>query len=163
MRTSRVVLAAVALACGAAAAAPSLSAQAFAIDKGVWQASGSAGFSSEDPDGARRLITIDLMPRAAYFVARGLAIGATGVYQHTSDGASRSHTLGVGPEVTYYFGRGSRRFYPYVGASVMLDWYQATEPLLFDSSQTFTAKLRIQLYRANAGVAAMVARNVALT
>jgi hypothetical protein len=137
-------------------------AQSFAVDRGVWQIGGSASFSSSGGDSGERTTALSLAPRLGFFVFPGLALGAMLPLHYVSESLGHSTGYGVGPELTYYFGRGSRRLYPYVGVSALLQW--TTQKYSYpDDPTTRTSTFRGQVYEANAGAAALLARNVAVT
>jgi len=96
---------------------------AHALDRGSMQLSGAASFTSQaDENDDERTTVISLNPRARWFLAPGLAVGADVLLGRQSRGEASSTTYGIGPAVTYYFGAGSGRasMHPYITGSV--DW-----------------------------------------
>lgn len=67
--------------------------------KGVWMIGGSAGFSSDKPDGGESTTSFELSPQLGYFIMDNLAIGALLSYQKSGDAS----TFGFGPMIRYYF------------------------------------------------------------
>jgi hypothetical protein len=99
-----------------------LNAQQYAVDRGVWQVSGSAGFQSSETEiegqSLGRSTTISLVPSVMYFVSAGLAVGGELGLARSSFRGNTQTLIGVGPAATYYFGRSARTWYPFIGASV---------------------------------------------
>ncbi len=98
-----------------------VSAQAgFPIQKGSVSLDGTANVSSSQFGDSDRTTTISAQPSALFFVADGLAVGATVSLARTSFGGDNTATsYGIGPTAAYFFGGPESTVYPFVsvGAS----------------------------------------------
>lgn len=140
-------------------AAAALSAQTYEMDRGVWVAGGSASFSHLDRATGGGTTTWQLYPRIGYFVIPGLVVDLSINYAHTSDPGVSSTSYGAGPGLAYYFLRRPSKLHPYVAATASwgrTEW-DAADPAVVLTSQTYSA------WFGSAGLALMVARNVAVT
>ncbi len=93
------------------------------ISRGSLEIGGGMQFSSfggdlYDEDG-KRLSSLDIAPQAAYFVARGIAMGGTVQYHRLSIGSDNTTTFSIGPAVHAYFGPEDSRTYPFVSAGFL--------------------------------------------
>jgi hypothetical protein len=151
----------------AIAAVEPLHAQSFPTDRGVWQVGGSASAHRTALSGPNivptHITSITVAPRVSYFMLPGLTLGATVPLRYTSSDAGHATGYGFGPEVTYYFGHGKRSFYPFVGLSALWEQAHGILAISLDSTGQSTSDNHSRSYMARGGVAAMLARNVAVT
>ena len=67
---------------------------------------------------------IEIMPRVAYFVARGLSLGIVFEYAKQGFDAGDDETqFGIGPSVAYYLGSGERAILPFAHAAILYQKY----------------------------------------
>ena len=99
-----------------AASAPALAQAAFPVQRGNVSLDGSASFSSTRVGDSDRITVASVSPSALFFVADGLAVGATVSLARVSGGGDPQTSYGIGPSAAYFFGGPDRRVYPFVGA-----------------------------------------------
>jgi hypothetical protein len=134
--------------------------QAYATDRGVWQAGGTARFSHQSASGGSGdVTTIALAPELAYFVAPGLALGVSAPFLYSWISGGHAISYGAGPTATYYFGTGTRTVYPYLGAAVGV-----TRNRLYASGIAAAVTTEnLWSWEARAGAVRMIARNAGIT
>ncbi len=124
-------------------------AQQHAMDRGAWTLAGTAGLShSRGSSGAYLFFA----PAVGYFVAPGLEISADLSLSHSWGNGSSATWYGAGPGVTYYFRKGATKLHPFMSASA---FYIHKSDYAGGTAHGFS-------WRGSAGVALLVARNVAL-
>ena len=98
-------------------AAQSVAAQSSATDRGSFLVAGSASFSSNRTAGDDdRLTVLNVNPTIQYFVAPGVAVGASlGLGRASADNVT-STTIGIGPILTLYFNQVSPTVLPFISA-----------------------------------------------
>ena len=136
----------------------SLSAQAYATDKGVIVLGGSAEISRfRDIGNDAHTTLIDLNPKVGYFVLPGLLLAANLQYGHISAEDGSSSFYGVGPSLTYYLRHRATAINPYLAARTLYQ-HQGFHPDDFPDAESDSFS-----WLGSVGVAVFVARNVALT
>ncbi len=143
------------------ALAPRAAGQQYAMDRGVWILGGGAGLSHGRSTctgcSSSSYTSLDIFPQVGYFVAPGLAITADlNFWYRWGTGISETQ-YGAGPGVAYYFTQRPARLHPFVKAGIR--YFHVT------SSQSGTSTVRYHSFQwqGSAGLALMVARNVAVT
>ena len=134
------------------------SAQRYAMDRGVWQLSGSASLTHFHQDSDPRDGTSDFRfnPRVGYFVAPGFAItGNLSLSRQSANGATNT-SYGAGPGVAYYFKRRPAPIHPFIAASVLYTRDRGSYQSTVQGAHYFT-------WEGTGGLAALLARNVAVT
>jgi len=129
------------------------------IDKKSFTLGGSISILSKSGDlyGDEVQTTISFEPGFAYFIMRGLAVGADLMYQRESSGNSSSTIVGIMPKVAYFFDAGNK-FYPYLGAAFGYAAETSSWSGPYSSSSTSTGFL----FLGAGGVAYMLKPNLAI-
>jgi hypothetical protein len=78
---------------------------------------GSATFSTSSK-GSSNTTTLDLSPRAFYFIQNQIAVGGRLELSRISDGASFT-TFGIGPDGVYFFKLDSKELLPFAGLGLI--------------------------------------------
>ena len=146
------------------------------IQRGSIQVGGTASLTrSRDIGNDYGWVTLDLMPRAGFFVVRGLAVNMNLRHRriYYDDQAvvrdQRFVEWGMGPGLTYYVGTRYRRVFPFVSARTLYsrtrnesDIFarpQDTEP----AEENRIARTTTGTWLTSGGVLYMVARHVGIT
>jgi hypothetical protein len=155
LATAFVLVAAIALPCGAAD---------YAVDKGSWMLGGTVGFESlggdlyENEDGDSETF-IEFSPFAGYFVMPGLAVGTKVIFSSASQGDDKDTAFGVGPMVEYYLGGPYSKIFPF--ASARLGYVSHSEETKA-GGETVEFEYTEMSYGFALGAVTMVSRNVAV-
>jgi hypothetical protein len=134
-------------------------AQDYPIDRGSLLLAGTASATGAKASGDESgTFSLDVNPRLAFFVTRGLAVNANLQLSHTSSSSFSGWQWGVGPGATYYFGGPSSRVYPFVtGRALFVRTHSRWRDGDFDAESSAVAWL------AGGGVVLMLVKHVGVS
>jgi len=91
-------------------------------DKGGLVFMGTASFTTSSGDlyGGNSFTTLELSPRAYYFVADQIGVGGRLGFRNTSTSGFSTSSITFGPDAAYFFKTSSDNLLPFVGAGLFI-------------------------------------------
>ena len=129
-------------------------AQNYAIDKGSYMLSGTAGLTSAGGDelyGEERVTTVTIDPMIGYFFVPNLAFGSEFIYTTTTQGDNTTSCVGFGPRIAYFAGDEDSKTLPFAGVGYLYTLYSNG----YEYSDTYLSF--------SGGAVFMLARNVGIS